>query len=90
MAVTAPHSPWQNAYVERIIGSIRRECLDHVMVRGESHLRQLLKAYATYYNRARTHWSLNKDCPVHRPVQAVGKIVTSPILGGLHHNYART
>jgi transposase InsO family protein len=87
---TAPRSPWQNPFAERRIGSIRRECLDHVVVMGESHLRRILKAYATYYNQARTHRSSRKDCPIHRPIRAIGTIMTSPILGGLHHIYART
>jgi transposase InsO family protein len=88
--VTAPRSPWQNAYIERIIGSIRRECLDHVVVIGATHLRRILQSYAAYYNRARTHRSLSKDCPIHRPVQMIGAIVSLPVLGGLHHQYART
>lgn len=85
----APHSPWQNGYVERLIGSIRRECLDHVVVIGESHLRRILAAYARYYNEVRTHRSLNKDAPVPRPVQYKGSIRSSPLLGGLHHHYIR-
>jgi transposase InsO family protein len=85
----APRSPWQNPYAERLIGSIRRECLDHVVVMGAPHLRRTLQAYAAYYNRARTHRSLSKDCPIHRPIQAIGAIVSVPILGGLHHQYAR-
>ena len=86
---TAPRSPWQNAYAERLIGSIRRECLDRIVVTGEAHLRRILWCYADYYNRARTHRSLAKDCPLHRPVQAIGPISSSPVLGGLHHVYAR-
>jgi transposase InsO family protein len=86
---TAPRSPWQNAYVERLIGSVRRECLDHVVVFGEEHLRMLLKSYANYYNRTRTHLSLCKDAPMPRGTQAAGRIVVQPILGGLHHHYAR-
>ena len=86
----APRSPWQNAYAERLIGSIRRECLDHTVLLGETHLRQILQSYAAYYNKARTHRSLSKDCPISRPIQAFGMIVTTPILGGLHHRYART
>jgi transposase InsO family protein len=85
----APLSPWQNAYIERLIGSIRRECLDHVIVFSAAHLRQILKAYAAYYNMARTHWSLGKDAPFHRATQHVGSIVAQPILGGLHHRYLR-
>ena len=86
---TAPRSPWQNGYVERMIGSIRRECLDHLVVFGEADLRRALKAYASYYNRVRTHLSLNKDTPLPRPRQSVGSITSIPILGGLHHQYVR-
>jgi transposase InsO family protein len=86
---TAARSPWQNGYCERVIGSIRRECLDHVVVFGERHLRHLLRSYATYYNSARTHLSVNKDAPMPRIVQAVGRIVPTPFLGGLHHLYVR-
>jgi transposase InsO family protein len=86
---TAPRSPWQNGYVERLIGSIRRECLNHVVVSGEHHLRRILQAYAVYYNQVRPHLSLGKDAPGYRPVQTVGRIVVEPILGGLHHRYAR-
>jgi transposase InsO family protein len=86
----APRSPWQNPYAERLIGSIRRECLDHVVVLGEDHLRRILKAYETYYNRARTHRSLSKDCPIHRPIETTGVIASAPVLAGLHRIYART
>jgi transposase InsO family protein len=86
---TAPRSPWQNGHTERLIGSIRRECLDHVVVFGERHLRYLLLSYMAYYNSARTHLSLNKDAPVPRAVQAVGRMLPTPILGGLHHRYVR-
>src|ERR1700752_4080159 len=79
----APRSPWQNGHAERLIGSLRRECLDHVIVLGERHLRQLLLLYKDYYNRARTHLSLNKDAPVPRAIEAVGCIHASPILSGL-------
>ena len=85
----APRSPWQNPHAERLIGSIRRECLDRVMVAGEAHLLRVLRRYADYYNRARTHRSLSKDCPVRRPIQRTGAISSSPVLGGLHHVYAR-
>jgi transposase InsO family protein len=85
----APASPWQNGFAERLIGSIRRECLDHVIVLGEAHLRRILKSYAAYYNCVRTHRSLNKDAPVTRPVQRAGVIRSRAILGGLHHRYAR-
>jgi transposase InsO family protein len=81
---TAARSPWQNGYPERLIGSIRRECLDNVVVFGERHLRHLLTLYQRYYNEARTHLSLNKDAPVSRTVQAVGSIIAKPLLGGLH------
>ena len=86
---TAAESPWQNGYVERLIGSIRRDCLDNVIVLGERHLRHLLKSYQSYYNEVRTHLSLSKDAPVSRAVQAVGDIIAKPTLGGLHHQYVR-
>src|SRR5258708_6466494 len=76
---TAPRSPWQNGYCERATGSIRRECLDHVVVFGERHLRHLLRSYATHYNEARTHLSVNKDAPSPRTVHAVGRILPTPI-----------
>ncbi|MEQ1752517.1 MAG: integrase core domain-containing protein [Micropepsaceae bacterium] len=85
----APQSPWQNGYAERVIGSIRRECLDHVVVWNDAHLRALLSDYADYYNASRTHLALEKDIPDTRPVFRVGKIVPLPILGGLHHLYER-
>src|SRR5215469_11677830 len=85
---TAPVSPWQNGFAERLIGSIRRECLDHIVVFGEAHLRRILRSYARYYNDVRTHRSLDKDAPVSRPVQRTGSIKSFPILGGLHHHYA--
>ena len=80
-------SPWQNPYVERLIGSIRRECLDHMIVFGEEHLRRILGAYAAYYNQSRIHRSLNKDAPFHRAIERPGAITSHPILGGLHHQY---
>lgn len=83
-------SPWQNGYAERLIGSIRRECLDHIVVCGEVHLRFVLAAYANYYNEIRPHLSLDKDSPGHRPVERYGTIVCRPIFGGLHHQYCRT
>ncbi len=86
----APASPWQNGYVERLIGSIRRECLDHMIVPGEAHLRRILRDYAHYYNNIRTHGSLNKDAPVGRPVQRIGIIKSVIILGGLHHHNVRS
>ena len=85
----APASPWQNGFAERLIGSIRRECVDHFVVLGEAHLRRILKAYARYYNDIRTHWSLDKDAPVSRPVQRTGSISSHVILDGLHHHYVR-
>ena len=89
--VTAPRSPWQNPFVERVIGSIRRECLDHVVVLNEWHLRRILASYLAYYHRSRTHLSLGKDAPDGLPVQPVGggKIVAIPQVGGLHHRYVR-
>jgi transposase InsO family protein len=86
---TSPRSPWQNAYAERLIGSIRRECVDHIVVFGEQHLRHALLSYMNYYNEVRTHLSLGKDAPVSRVVHAVGRILPRPILGGLHHQYVR-
>src|SRR5216684_3670789 len=86
---TAARSPWQNGHAERLIGSIRRECLDHIVVFGEAHLRQILAAYVDYYNELRTHLSLDKDSPAHRPIHRYGQIAAWPILGGLHHQYCR-
>ena len=86
---TAPRSPWQNGHVERLIGSIRGESLDHLVVFGEEHLRVVLKAYASYYNQLRTHLSLEKDAPDFRGIQKVGRVASIPILGGLHHRYVR-
>jgi transposase InsO family protein len=86
---TAPGSPWQNGFAERLIGSMRRECVDHFIVLGEAHLRRILRAYAGYYNDIRTHRSLDKDAPVSRPVQWTGIISSHAILGGLHHHYVR-
>jgi transposase InsO family protein len=85
----APGSPWQNGYAERLIGTIRRECVDHLIAFGESHLRRILHQYAAYYNGVRTHRGLNQDSPVHRAVQSIGAIKSRPILGGLHHRYCR-
>ena len=86
---TASASPWQNGHAERLIGSIRRECVDHVIVLGEAHLRRILRSYARYYNDIRTHRSLDKDAPVSRPVQRIGSIQSHAILGGLHHQCMR-
>jgi putative transposase len=89
--ITAPRSPWQNPYVERVIGSIRRECLDHVIVLNERHLRRILRDYFDYYHTSRTHLSLNKDPPDSRTVESAeqGNIVALPRVGGLHHRYTR-
>src|SRR5207302_6548624 len=89
--LTAPHSPWQNPFAERLIGSIRRECLNHVLVLGERHLRRILARYFEYYHRARTHLSLDKDAPDARAVELsdAGRIVEIPEVGGLHHRYVR-
>jgi transposase InsO family protein len=87
---TAARSPWQNGHAERLIGSIRRECLDHIVIFGEGHLRRILRAYADYYNSVRTHLALAKDAPLVRPVQRFGDISVRPFLGGLHHEYCRT
>jgi transposase InsO family protein len=85
----APASPWQNGFAERLIGSIRRECVDHIIVLGEMHLRRVVKSYADYYNNVRTHRSLDKDAPVTRQIQRIGSIKSRAILGELHHHYAR-
>ena len=89
--LTAPHSPWQNPFAERLIGSIRRECLNHVLVLSERHLRRMLTRYLAYYHQARTHLALDKDTPDLRPVERpeAGKIVQLPEVGGLHHRYLR-
>jgi len=89
--LTAAGAPWQNPYVERLIGSIRRECLDHVIVRSARHLRHLLSDYFAYYHRTRTHLSLGKDAPGFRCAQAIadGPIIELPAVGGLHHRYER-
>jgi len=85
----SPSSPWQNGYVERLIGTLRRECLDHVLILDEVHLRQILSAYAAYYNQARTHLALQKDAPSQRSVQRFGSIAAIPVMAGLHHQYVR-
>ena len=89
--VTAPRSPWQNAYVERVIGSIRRECLDYVIVLTERQLKQVLREYVDYYNNVRTHLSLDKDAPNSREKKSLsdGKVVSIRRVGGLHHEYTR-
>jgi transposase InsO family protein len=86
---TAPRSPWQNGHVERLIGSIRRESLDHLVVFDEAQLRRVLKNYASYYKQIQTHLSLDKDAPGFRRAQKFGRIAAIPILGGLHHQYVR-
>ncbi len=91
--VVDKQSPWQNIYVERVIGTIRRECLNHVIILGERHLRRILRSYVEYYNRSRTHYSLDQDCPIPRPTQLLNcgnKIVSIPQVGGLHHRYQRS
>ena len=89
--VTAPRSPWQNAYVERFIGSIRRECLDHVIIFTEAGLQRVLTGYVEYYERSRTHLALDKDAPAARPVSpaSAGRIIAIPQMNGLHHRYER-
>jgi transposase InsO family protein len=89
--VIAPRSPWQSPYVERVIGSVRRECLDHVVVLGEKHLRRIIKHYLSYYHGARTHLALDKDAPAPRSVQPAEKgiVMEIPEVGGLHHRYER-
>jgi transposase InsO family protein len=82
-------SPWQNGYAERLIGTLRRECLDQMVVFGETHLRRILSSYAAYYNHARTHMALQKDAPLPRAVQRFGSIIAIPVLAGLHHQYVR-
>ena len=87
---TAPRSPWQNPYVERLIGSLRLECLDHVIVLNELHLQRVLRTYVDY-NHSRTHLALDKDAPEPRPIAAIdaGRVVALPAVGGLHHRYER-
>ena len=89
--VTAPRSPWQNPFVERLIGSIRRECLDRVIVINEQHFRRILRLYFTYYHESRTHLSLDRNSPIPRDVEPPerGKVIAIPQVGGLHHRYRR-
>jgi transposase InsO family protein len=89
--VTAPRSPWQNPYAERVIGTIRRELLDHVIVLNEEHLRRRLQSYLRYYHGSRTHLALEKDAPEPRAVEPPerGRVVALPHVGGLHHRYVR-
>ena len=86
-----PRSPWQNPYVERLIGSIRRECLDHVIVFGEAHLRRILSRYFDYYHNSRTHGALDDNAPCPRTVETpgMGRVIAVPQVGGLHHRYFR-
>jgi transposase InsO family protein len=86
---TSPRSPWQNGYAERLIGSVRLECIDHVVVFGQRHLRHIMLSYMKYYNEVRTHLSLEKDAPISRAVDRAGHILCRPVLGGLHHQYVR-
>lgn len=86
---TSFNAPWQNGYVERVIGTVRRECLDHVLILSENHLRRTLSAIASHYNANRTHLSLAKDAPDRRAIERNGKIISISILGGLHHRYGR-
>ena len=88
---TAPRSPWQNPYCERVIGTVRRDCLDHVIVLGEQHLRRVLREYLEYYHGSRTHLSLDKDAPEPRAREAIcdGNVIAIPMVGGLHHCYTR-
>jgi transposase InsO family protein len=85
----SPGSPWQNGIAERLIGTLRRECLDQILIFSEAHLRRILSAYAAYYNQTRPHLALQKDSPLQRAIQQVGNIVAIPVLGGLHHQYVR-
>jgi transposase InsO family protein len=85
----SPGSPWQNGIAERLIGTLRRECRDQVVIFGEAHLRRVLAAYADYYNQTRTHLALQKDAPLRRIVQRVGCVIAVPVISGLHHKYVR-
>ena len=85
----SPRSPWQSPIAERLTGTLRRDCLDHMLILGEAHLRWVLSSYATYYNRARTHLALQKNAPCYRAVQHSGTNIGLPILAGLHHQYLR-
>ena len=87
--ITAPQSPWQNGFAERLIGSIRRECLNHVVILTPRHLRKILKNYFAYYHESRTHLALEKDSPEPRAIHTQGKIIAIPQVGGLHHRYER-
>jgi transposase InsO family protein len=88
---TAPRSPWQNPYIERLIGTVRRDCLNNVIVLNDRHLHRVMTEYVAYYNESRTHLGLEKECPVPRSVEPpeIGPVRKSPVLGGLHHRYFR-
>jgi transposase InsO family protein len=85
----SPGSPWQNRIAERLIGTLRRECLDHMVIFGETHLQRILTAYAAYYNQTRTHLALHKDCPLERPIKRFGGVAAIPVLANLHHHWDR-
>jgi transposase InsO family protein len=85
----SPRSPWQNGIAERLIGTLRRECLDRVVIFGEAHLRHILSGYAAYYNQTPTHLALEKDAPLRRAIQRLGIVIAVPVLNGLHHQYVR-
>ena len=85
----APRSPWQNPYAERLIGTLRCDCLDHILIFGERHLHRVLTLYSLYYNETRTHLGLSKDAPLGRAIQRSGTVIAMPVLSGLHHRYAR-
>jgi transposase InsO family protein len=87
--LTAARSPWQNPYAERLIGSIRRDCLNHFIILNARHLKRTLASYFGYYHRSRTHLGLDKQCPIPRQVSKTGRIIAIPQLGGLHHRYER-
>ncbi|MGH9631266.1 MAG: integrase core domain-containing protein, partial [Bryobacteraceae bacterium] len=87
--LTAPQSPWQNPYAERLIGSIRRECLNHFVILNARHLKRTLALYFRYYHGSRTHLALEKQCPFPRLVSSIGRTIQIPQLGGLHHRYER-
>src|SRR5215472_17097319 len=87
--LTAPWSPWQNPHVERLIGSIRRDCLNHFVILNAKHLKRALASYFGYYHGSRTHLGLDKQCPFPRPVSSIGRIIAIPQIGGLHHRYER-
>jgi len=89
--IIAPRSPWQNPFAEGVIGSIRRECLDHLITLGENHLHQILSSYFRYYNNCRSHLSLDRNSPSPRNVEppSKGKVISIPEVGGLHHRYSR-